>query len=134
MARCNDCGKFVSAELQDPEFTEDPSLGDDNTVLFSVRVFDACGECGTELREASFEGSLDFSTMFEAHKGEKPEIEHHIELDNCSVDQYETTEGKGKRYATLHGAEVTISVKCSCGKELELSWFDAIRVSHMETL
>lgn len=58
MARCPDCNKFVPMDQGDPE-VNDVNV-DGNTVTVSVRLVNNCGECGTELTEASVDGEAEF--------------------------------------------------------------------------
>lgn len=66
MARCPDCNKFVSYDTdQEPEV--DVDIDEDGQVTGTVRIFDACAECGTELRETTIDISEDMSAACEGH-------------------------------------------------------------------
>ena len=66
MARCPDCNKFVSYDdSQDPEPNVD--VDPEGRISGDVRVFLACSECGTELKEGSFDIEKDLSNEFEEH-------------------------------------------------------------------
>jgi hypothetical protein len=69
MARCPDCNKFVSYDTdQEPEV--DVDIDEDGQVTGSIRIFDACSECGTELRETTLDISEDMSEACEGHLAE----------------------------------------------------------------
>jgi hypothetical protein len=58
--RCPDCNKFVSFDVDgDPEveLEADESTGE---VTGTVRIVNACQECGAELTEATFDVDVDF--------------------------------------------------------------------------
>jgi hypothetical protein len=91
MARCPDCNKFVAYDdSQDPEHNVD--VDPEGRISGDVRVFLACNQCGTELKEGSFDVEKDLSVEFEEHvkKGgsctasllnRKNDIEFEIEFD-----------------------------------------------------
>jgi hypothetical protein len=73
MARCGDCNKFVSFEESEPE-AEDPEVGA-GAVTCSVRIVNACADCGAGLKEATLEMEAEF---------ELPEGWREVEQE-CSV-------------------------------------------------
>jgi tartrate dehydratase beta subunit/fumarate hydratase class I family protein len=54
MARCNDCGKFVGLEEGEPEIEGEVEV-DGNAVSATVNLSRNCVDCGTELKQGSFE-------------------------------------------------------------------------------
>ena len=66
MARCPDCNKFVAYDdSQDPEHNVD--VDPEGRISGDVRIFLACEQCGTELKEGSFDVEKDLSVEFEEH-------------------------------------------------------------------
>jgi hypothetical protein len=51
--RCPDCNKFVSFDEQEPEINS-IEVDDSGNVSAEVRIVNACGDCGAELKEANF--------------------------------------------------------------------------------
>lgn len=132
--RCGDCNKFVGVDdTQDPEL--DLSV-DGCRLTGTVRVVNCCAECGTELREASFDIDEDFENEVEAHvqehtKENPSQFEMVNEDGEFSRDSY--TEGRGRGKRTFYGFTGTVAITCACGKmepiTLELS--DHMQASHM---
>ncbi len=142
--RCPDCNKFVSLECGDePEAELEVS---DGVVTGTVRLVRNCAECGTELKEASFDVEVEIPAMVahaEMHKREAEERakarkakeeaqaaeggedaedaddEEDEEFEQeVEVDTSEATEEGGGRYKKSYfGVNVGFTVKCSCGKE-----------------
>lgn len=117
MARCPDCNKFVGNEQQEPELNIEVSgtvekndgggYGPVN-ITGDCRLSLACSDCGTELSEYS--ADIDFDVDM-AHN---PQLDHDVTLENeeaNSTDRY----GKGRRAAHFYGAEITGTLKCTCG-------------------
>lgn len=150
--RCPDCNKFVSLELgEEPEAELEVS---DGVVTGTVQIVRNCADCGTELKEATFDVEVTLPTLVEhaneiaaarearekEHKdkevaGETPsmdedEDEHDMEVE---VDECQATEEGGGRYKkSYYGVDVTFTAKCSCGKEEQGSFEDKIAASHMD--
>jgi hypothetical protein len=55
--RCPDCNKFVSYD--EPEVEVESAELDGDGIHVNARVILKCGECGTELKDAEIEGSID---------------------------------------------------------------------------
>jgi len=67
MARCPDCNKFVSYDDgTEPEAEAD--VDETGHITGTVRIALTCAECGTELREASFDLDVDLSAAVEEHR------------------------------------------------------------------
>lgn len=143
--RCPDCNKFVSMELGEPEVDSievedadyDESGKGTGKVVCSVRVFRACADCGTELKEATLEleGEFELPPKDEAKaETEGEEAEHAFEVEETSIDQIE--EGGGRWKKSYFGAEVFYTVTCGCGCEFshEGSFSDKVAASEMEEL
>jgi len=58
MARCPDCNKFVSYSDDLPEPDVQCDVDDTGHVTGTVVIVAACAECGTELKEGSFDFDL----------------------------------------------------------------------------
>jgi hypothetical protein len=158
--RCPDCNKFVSLELADePEAELEVSEG---VVSGTVRLVRQCADCGTELKEASFDVEVSLPTLVEhaaevaakreerekerkekedeakatgkeiADEDEDEDDEHEMEVD---VDESQgTEEGGGRWKKSFFGVEVTFTAKCSCGKEEQGNFEDKIAASHMDEI
>jgi len=147
--RCPDCNKFVpngdpEAEVQSGEdFTAE--IEDGELVIKcepEVRVMIPCGECGTELKDTTFNFEMEYSHKCEKLPKETPdnvEIEGEIEVE--ATDYYKTKDRHGKpitnsRYqAHLYGAEVTATSTCPfCQESIEFTEQDEIESSCMDEL
>ncbi len=135
--RCPDCSKFVSYDAEvEPEI--DVSVADDGTITGTCRIVNNCAECGTELKEASF----DISESVDGHDEEACDGNLSVEVENESrVDEMQTKDRKGRtiknfRYMKhLYGAEATFAVACDkCDFEGEVAWKDTIEASSMDEL
>jgi len=149
--RCPDCNKFVpngdpEAEVQSGEgFTAEIENGE---LIIKcepeVRVMIPCGECGTELKDTTFNFEMETEHKCDKlPKGKKAEEEIKIEgsIEVEATDEYKTKDRHGKaiknpRYqAHLYGAEVTASVTCPfCQEQIEFSESDSIESSGMDEL
>jgi hypothetical protein len=65
MPRCESCNKFVSLDEQEPE-VQGVDL-QETTVSASVRIANACADCGTDLREATLDMECDISEDWDEH-------------------------------------------------------------------
>lgn len=142
--RCPDCSKFVSQDLADPEVNS-LEINGDGTVTAEVRVFLACADCGTELKEATLYLEEDFSDKLTDHCGVTG---HELDVDEEDVeglDEYQTTDRRGKpiknvRYQKhLYGARVGFKITCSCQEKgadpiLSESLEETVEASGMDEL
>jgi hypothetical protein len=136
--RCPGCNKFVSYEEVDPEV--DLSLdwsGDTPTISGSVRIVNACEDCGEELKEATFDIYVDAKVganeeSFKAHK------EHELSVEPGEVERTCRSEGKGRGAKTFYGASVEIVVTCmTCVGSptvTTVTWADEVQASSMDEL
>ncbi|MFA5936724.1 MAG: hypothetical protein WC822_02485 [Candidatus Paceibacterota bacterium] len=109
--RCPDCNKFVGNDQQDPE-VDDITIDADGHINVTVRIVNACDQCGTELTEAVLELEDDIAELVEHHKGEG----HELEIEDDNAERTERCEGKGRGRRTFYGASVHYRVTCSCGR------------------
>lgn len=135
--RCPDCNKFVSYDEQEPEL--DVQL-DGATIEGTCRVVLPCAECGGELKEYTFDISVDVESEHTCPAEEPeegwPEDEEQFELISENADflsdlQTEYWDRKAKkmrpiknyRYArTYYGATLTFDVKClRCEEEFGIT-------------
>jgi len=161
--RCPSCNRFVpngdpeasveSGEDFEAEISEktEPVEGGEpikKRVLIikctpEVRVMIPCGECGTELKDTTFEMEMETEhecdQLPEVTPVEGIEIEGEFEVE--ATDDYKTKDRHGKpiknpRYqAHLYGAEVTAKATCPfCQEEIEFSASDQTDSSSMEEL
>ena len=85
--RCPDCNKFVSYDDSAEPEVNDLEVSPEGGISGSVRVFLPCGECGTELKEYTF----DIDTEVELPKGhvckhaEQPGCPTHVAGTACAV-------------------------------------------------
>lgn len=133
MARCPDCNKFVPYEEQDPEV--EVEIDEEGTVTGTVRIVNACGECGTELREATFEvDAPEYGLAAEElakHTGEG----HGLEVEEQSSERTTRQEGKGRYAKSFYGYDLAFRVTCSCGQlKIEGQTNDDIQASSMDEL
>jgi len=150
--RCPDCNKFVGFDEADPEI-ESLEVNEDGAVSISVRIVNCCADCGTELKEATFEMEADHSTEFAEHlKAEgieetaepEPHAEHELSIEEAGYERTNRSgffkKGQfvpaGGRYAkTFYGAEVSYEICCSCGKfKAEGSLNDDVQASGMDEM
>jgi hypothetical protein len=129
--RCPDCAKFVGMETLDPE-VESLEVEDRNdgtaTVTATVRCVRACADCGTELKETTFEVECEVAAVHVPFaEGDASAAEHELEVEEESV---ESTESGGGRYAkNLIGFALDFKVTCSCGLELTGQLADSLQAS-----
>jgi len=116
--RCQDCNKFVSLEMGDPEI--DSSEVNDNVIQGTVRLVKQCSECGQEMESAYPEFEIDI----QEHVPEGKEEGEHDMQEDCEwsieseeAEQSERGEGFGRYMKTFYGADLTFNVICSCGFE-----------------
>lgn len=139
--RCPDCNKFVPFDADvdaEPELECDETAGE---VTGTVRIVNACQECGAELKEATFDVDVDFpdaeKRMDEmvGQDPDDPESEAHaLELDDPSVDRTSREVGKGRGTKTFYGAEADLTVRCRCGLPWTEHWSDEIQASAMDEM
>lgn len=134
--RCPDCNKFVSFDTEeDPEVTT--NVDSEGEVGVEIRLVNKCQECGTELKEACFEGTIeipDAKDHAESH-GEKFEGFTVINED-CSRTEDRRPKGRPARYTKqFYGYELEVTIQCDeCGEEFKGSCSDMMQASGMEEL
>ena len=132
--RCPDCNKFVSLDTDgDPEveLEADETTGE---VTGTVRIVNACQECGAELTEATFDVDVDFPAAEEHMKGHEDDDAHALALEEPTVDRTDRAVGRGRGTKTFYGAETDLVVKCQCEFTETQHWSDEIQASHMDGL
>lgn len=147
--RCPNCNKFVSFDEQEPEVSNDSDEG--ASISTDVRIVNACAECGEELKEYTFDVSVDFDAeLVAAHEGDGHELSWSVDDAERDTDSYpkpkevkdrKTGEVRMKypspRYTrTLYGFTATAVLSCTCSPEpLEsLDVSDYIEASSMDEL
>ena len=134
--RCPDCNKFVSLDTDgDPEveLEADETTGE---VTGTVRIVNACGECGAELTEATFDVDVEFPAA-RAHMAKYPEAEdeaHGFDMAEPTVERSERQTGKGRGVRKFYGASADITIGCRCGFTETQPWADDIQASSMDSL
>ena len=139
--RCPDCNKFVAFDENEPE-VESLEVDEDGNVIASVRIVNACADCGTELKEATLEMESNIGNeALNKHQGKGHELK--IEERGSERTQRSGYFKKGQfvaafgRYAkTFYGAEVEFAVTCSCEKlnPIEGSVTDDVQASSMDEM
>jgi radical SAM superfamily enzyme with C-terminal helix-hairpin-helix motif len=97
-----------------------------------------CGECSTELREATFDVDVDIDAFATEHRGEGCELT----VDTVSIEatsRMQTVDARGRkvsaRYAkTFYGFLAEFEVSCGCGASETFSVDDDVQASFMEEL
>ena len=133
--RCPDCNRFVSFDAVDPELNV--SL-DGNGITGDVRVALACSECGQELKEYTFDVSIDVDaehdcTADEPEDGQEEGEQYELVGETAEFladTQTEYWDKKARKYRpiknmryakTFYGASLDFSVKCvRCGEEFSV--------------
>lgn len=143
--RCPDCNKFVSYDDTNEPETDAATVDEEGRVDGNVRIYLACSECGTELKEATFDLlNIDYTAAVKAHRdevrdnkppsGDENDDEHELEIE-VEAELTSRTEGKGRGMRTFYGYHATAHVKCSCGHEFDdQETSDEIRASQMDEL
>jgi hypothetical protein len=151
--RCPDCNKFVAYDEAEPEISDSsPTVdvqGESASVQVEVRIVNNCQECGAELKEYTFDTTVDFDADVSAHEGEGHELSCEVGGESRDTDSYpkpkevkDRKTGKMKmkypnpRYTrTLYGFTATATLSCSCGELTEEKEFsDFIEASSMDEL
>jgi len=115
--RCPDCNKFASLDTQEPEVEgleiEDNADGH-ATVMATVRMVRACADCGTELKETSFDVEAEVTGIPEAHAGlnrpEDGDDGHELEVEDVSIEA--TATGGGRYAKNMIGFALEFKVTC----------------------
>jgi membrane protein involved in colicin uptake len=89
--RCPDCNKFVGYDDSNEPEADDADVDADGRVSGTVRVYLACAECGTELKEANFDLESDFTEIVTQHKADVAEA-----LADKIRDAVDTAEAKAE--------------------------------------
>ncbi len=148
MARCSSCNKFVSngdpeVEIQSGDEIE-AELIDGKLIIKAspeVRVMIPCGECGQDLKEASFSFEIEEEHSCDKLPKKEPEKGFIVEgsIDVEPINDFKTVDRKGKpiknpRYQThLYGVEVVMSAMCPfCGDMIDHSEQETIKSSSMD--
>lgn len=151
--RCPDCSRFVPHEEDEPEVTDsspEVSVSDGSaSVEVEVRIVNSCAECSTELKEYTFDTTVDFESDVSEHTGEGHELTCEVIGESRAQDSYpkpkqvrdrKTGEMKTKypnpRFTrTLYGFEATAVLTCSCGSlKEERDFSDYIEASGMDEM
>ena len=124
--RCPDCNKFVSFDAE-----EEPEMNvelNDGVVNVEARIVNNCGECGTELKEYTFQNEIDVSNEVEAHAKANRKCseggEFSVDADGSRTERTQTHDRNGKkltgpmRYRKhYYGYEANVNVTCdTCGE------------------
>jgi hypothetical protein len=131
--RCPDCNKFVSYDdSAEPELDLDV---EDLTVTGTVRIMLPCAECGTELKETTFDVEIDFTDDVEAQwpgsttveDGKEPQVMLSITDESAEMtSRTQTGENRTlkdgtvkwktwspRAFKTFYGVSVEVTVKAT---------------------
>ena len=116
--RCEPCGKFASYDDSNEPEIQSEEIDPSGHISISARIYLTHDECGTELKEATFDLEDDLpEDVLELHQGEG----HDLSLEVIDSEMTSRQDGKAKtpaRYRrTYYGVCVRIEVTCSCGPE-----------------
>lgn len=131
--RCSNCNKFVSLELDEPEFESEPAVDESGCVSATVRLTRSCGECGEVLREATFDlEDADHESDVTDHQGNDHSLEAEVEDD---LEAFEEDNGRFKK--RYFGVIVSVRVRCSCQDDGDMPLYtveltDKVAASGME--
>ena len=133
MPYCQQCQKFASLELGDPEVNNEPEFNN-GTVTASVRIVRSCTECSTEMRDYEFEMEQE-ADVIHVHPGES-EPEYRVEAEgDPEIEEVKLGKNKkpNKRGTTFFQVKYQYSVYCTCKKEpiYEGEFADEVRASDM---
>lgn len=134
--RCNDCNKFVSFDEPQVEIENEELTG--TTLSASVRLVLVCADCGTELKETTFdlEAEIDYRPE-DLEDDQEPEFDL-ISMDAQPTERYQDKDKKGKTIRHpkhYYGVEVTATYTCkNDGKDLDQAFGDEIQASSMEEI
>lgn len=130
--RCDQCNKFAAYDDSTEPEVETDFNEESGTFSGQVRIVLTHDECGTELKEASFEfdGEVPKEIIAE-HEGD----DHSLSLEETS-ELTSRGEGSGRYMKTFYGHSTTIDLVCSCGSEglWSQGFEDDTQASHMDEL
>lgn len=131
--RCDQCNKFAAYDdSNEPEVDIDFNA-ESGDVSAQVRIYLTHDECGTELKEASFDFSETVpDEILAEHKGEG----HELDAEEGNSELTTRSEGKGRYMKTFYGASVEVAVNCECSSEpIWTHCFEEdVQASHMDEL
>lgn len=149
--RCPDCNKFVPYNTEEEPEVDSEEVSE-TTFTCSIRRGLTCGECGTDLKENTFEVEKDFADQIDKEHakctkdddGNDAEGEHEFEVEEVTVEPTTgviDTDRNGKkiksaRYMkTTYGFEGNVVIKCSkCEHTIEFEISDEESASSFEEL
>jgi hypothetical protein len=139
MPYCDECKKFASLELGEPEVINEPEYADEG-VTAEVRIVRSCAECSKEMREYSFDFNTEVDTIHDHPKGSKPEYhaepDGEPELDELKLGKPNKAGVKkpNKRGTTYFRCTYKFQVFCSCSKDAiyDGEFMDDVRASDMD--
>jgi len=147
--RCPDCNKFASYDDSTEPELDELNVNQDGDVTSRVRVVLTHDECGTELKEYTFDLEVDAQVFtntagdtfdLESHQGEGHGIEVESDGDIELTSRTETVNARtgrpvNPRYArTFYGYRVGISLNCACGSSWHAEAEDEIAASQMDEM
>lgn len=143
--RCPDCNKFVAFDTDtDPEVNSQ-DVDADGVVEVEVRIVNTCAECGTELKEATLNVTIDLAQEIAVHYEDNPKCKEaaslSVDVSVTRTDRRQTTDRHGKKITNpryqkqFYGADVEATVTCdTCKEEFTRNEGDEVQASGMEEL
>jgi DNA-directed RNA polymerase alpha subunit len=146
--RCEQCSKFVSfdepqAEVENEDF--EAEIADGKLIIkvsTGVRLTLVCAECGSELKETTFDIEMETEHVCDKLPKETPAdgIDEEGSIEVEANDRYISTNSKGKpisaRYQKhMYGVHVVVSCTCPyCSAPITFEQSDEIQASGMDEL
>jgi hypothetical protein len=118
-------------EFADPEIS-DIQVTEEGEVTAMVTITRTCADCGSDLKNAELEMTVDLSKECEGHVNKEGEETYDLTIEENDVNQIEESGGRYKK--AYFGAEVCFTITCTCDKEfsVEGSMSDKVAASEME--
>ena len=129
--RCPDCAKFVSYD--EPQVELDDEHVEGLAYTASIRVTLPCADCGTELKEYTFE----YDTTLEKCKCEDGMWDTDSSDFNGADKRDIHRAGKMIPYRSqkqFYGYSADVMFKCTCGESQSIEFGDYAQASHFEEL
>lgn len=133
--RYPDCNKFASMEMGDPE-ADSVDFDGEGTISANVRIHRDCTDCGTELKEASFDAEITLDegqlAWVKEHSGEG----HSIDCEEMGCEATERTTGSNRGLESFYGFSLVVQLTCSCKGDPspEITLEDDVQASHMDEM
>jgi hypothetical protein len=146
--RCENCQKFVSLEMQDPEVSdlqveycpppkEDADGEHAFSVTGSVRIVRVCAECNLEMKEATLDidQTIVLGENVDTQDWKEFAKKHDlgtVEVEDGGAEALE--EGGGRYKKSYYGATLNLDITVDGETVGSVTWTDKVAASEMEEL